>query len=149
MADSSRGDVKIAVPLKYLSNFWRSLEMPLISCKIYLELTWIENCVLPSAGRSATFIITDAKLHIPIVILSTKDNAKLAKQLNDGFKRSVYWNKYQTMPAKIINTKTNIEKKNLMHLFKVLKDYLLLPMMLRMIMELYRVTESVSFQEQR
>ena len=111
MADSSRGDVKIAVPLKYLSNFWRSLEMPLISCKIYLELTWIENCVLPSAGRSATFIITDAKLHIPIVILSTKDNAKLAKQLNDGFKRSVYWNKYQTMPAKIITTKTNIEKK--------------------------------------
>ena len=85
--------------------------MPLISCKIHLELTWIENCVLPSAGRSATFIITDAKLHIPIVTLSTKDNAKLAKQLSDGFKRSVYWNKYQTMPAKIINTKTTIEKK--------------------------------------
>ena len=41
------------VPLKYLSNFWRSLEMPLINCKVYLELNWIEDCILSSAGDSA------------------------------------------------------------------------------------------------
>ena len=83
-------DAKIVAPLKYLSNFWRSLEMPLINCKVYLELNWIEDCILSSAGDSAKFAITDAKLHVPIVTLSTKDSANLTKQLNEGFKRSVY-----------------------------------------------------------
>ena len=67
---------KIIVPLKYLSNFWRSLEMPLINCKIHLELNWIEECILSSAGDSA---LMDAKLHVPIVTLSTKDNVNLTK----------------------------------------------------------------------
>ena len=71
--NSSVKNTKIVVPLKYLSNFWRSLEMPLINCKIYLELNWIEDCILSSAGSSAKFKITDAKLHVPIVTLSTKD----------------------------------------------------------------------------
>ena len=93
---------KIVVPLKYLSNFWRSLEMPLINCKVYLELNWIEDCILSSAGNSAKFEITDAKLHVPIVTLSTKDSVNLTKQLNEGFKRSVYWNSYETMPGKVI-----------------------------------------------
>ena len=66
-------DAKIVVPLKYLSNFWRSLEMPLINCKVYLELNWIENCILSSAEDPAKFEITDAKLHVPVVTLSTKD----------------------------------------------------------------------------
>ena len=88
--NNSGKDAKIVVPLKYLSNFWRSLEMPLINCKVYLELNWIEDCILSSAGDSAKFAITDAKLHVPIVTLSTKDSANLAKQLNEGFKRSVY-----------------------------------------------------------
>ena len=48
-------DAKVVVPLKYLSNFWRSLEMPLINCKVYLELNWIEDCILSSAGNSAKF----------------------------------------------------------------------------------------------
>ena len=93
-------DAKIVVPLKYLSNFWRSLEMPLINCKVYLELNWIEDCILSSAGDSAKFAITDAKLHVPIVTLSTKDSANLTKQLSKGFKRSVHWNSYETRPAK-------------------------------------------------
>ena len=93
---------KIVVPLKYLSNFWRSLEMPSINCKVYLELNWIEDCILSSAGNSAKFEITDAKLHVPIVTLSTKDSVNLTKQLNEGFKRSVYWNSYETMPGKVI-----------------------------------------------
>ena len=58
-ANRKKENVKLAVPLKYLSNFWRSLEMPLINCKIELSLKWYENCILPSAGTAATFAITD------------------------------------------------------------------------------------------
>ena len=82
--------------------------MPLINCKAYLELNWIEDCILSSAGDSAKFAITDAKLHVPIVTLSTKDSANLTKQLNEGFKRSVYWNSYETKPAKVIEQGKNI-----------------------------------------
>ena len=60
---------KIVVPLKYLRNFWRSLEMPLINYKIHLELNWIKDCILSSVGDSAKFKIMDAKLHVPIVYL--------------------------------------------------------------------------------
>ena len=88
--NSSVKEAKIVVPLKYLSNFWRSLEMPLINCKVYLELNWIEDCILSSAGNTAKFAITDTKLYVPIVTLPTKDSSKLAKQLKEGFKRSVY-----------------------------------------------------------
>ena len=76
--------------------------MSLINCKVYLELNWIEDCILSSAGNSAKFEITDAKLHVPIVTLSTKDSANLTKQSNEGTKRSVYWNSYETEPAKVI-----------------------------------------------
>ena len=100
--NSSVKDAKIVVPLKYLSNFWRSLEMPLVNCKVYLEVSWIEDCILSSAGNSAKFEITDAKLHVPIVTLSTKDSVNLTKQLSEGFKRSVYWNNYQRKPVKVI-----------------------------------------------
>ena len=83
-------DAKIVAPLKYLSNLWRSLEMPLINCKVYLELNWIEDYILSSAGESVKSAIIDTKLCVPIVTLSTKDSANLTKQLNEGFKRSVY-----------------------------------------------------------
>ena len=105
--NSSVKDAKIVVPLKYLSNFWRSLEMPLINCKVHLELNWIEGCILSSAGDSVKFEITDAKLHVPIVTLSTKDSVNLTKQLSEGFKRSVYWNSYQTKPANVIEKGKN------------------------------------------
>ena len=105
---SSVKDAKLVVPLTYLSNFWRSLEMPLINCKVYFELNWMEDCILSSAWDAAKFVITDAKLHVPIVTLSTKDSANLTKQLNEGFKRSVYWNSYETKPAKIIEQGKNI-----------------------------------------
>ena len=81
--------------------------MPLINCKVHLELNWIEDCILSSAGDSAKFEITDAKLHVPIVTLSTKDSVNLTKQLSEGFKRSVYWNSYQTKPAKVIEKEQN------------------------------------------
>ena len=76
--------------------------MPLINYKVYLELNWIKDCILCSAGNFAKFAITDAKLHVLIVTLSTKDSANLTKQLNEGFKRSVYWNSYERKPAKVI-----------------------------------------------
>ena len=108
-------DIKIVVPLKFLSNFWRSSEMPLIKCKIHLELNWIEDCILSSVWNSAKFEITDARLHVPVVTLSTKDRksnktikVNLTKQLTEGFNRSVYWNSYQTKPAKVIEEGKNI-----------------------------------------
>ena len=84
--------------------------MPLINCKVFLKLNWIEDYILSSAGKTAKFAITDTKLHVPIVTLSTKDSANLAKQLNEGFKRSVYWNSYETKPTKVIEQGKNIYK---------------------------------------
>ena len=84
---TNRNGVKIVVPLKYLSNFWRSLEMPLINCNIELSLEWYAKCVLIIGSvTAATFAITDTKLYAPVVTLKTKDNAKLSKLLNEGFK---------------------------------------------------------------
>ena len=88
-ANGTQNGVKIAVPLKYLSNFWRSLEMPLINCKVELSLKWYERCLL-TAANTATFTITDAKLYVPIVTLSIENNSKLTKLLNKGFKRPIY-----------------------------------------------------------
>ena len=98
-------NAKIVAPLKYLSNFFRSLEMLLINCKIHLELNWNNDCVMYGAdtyaggdninNRETTFKITSTKLYAPAVTLSTKNNVNLAKQLNEGFKRSVYWNEYK------------------------------------------------------
>ena len=64
--------------------------MSFINCKVYLELNWNEDCILSSAGNTAKYAITDTKLHVPIVNLSTKDSANLAKQLKNRFERSVY-----------------------------------------------------------
>ena len=82
--------------------------MPLINCKIYVKLNWIEDCILSSAGDTAKFTITGTNLHVPIVTLSTEDSTNLAKQLNDGFNRCVYWNSYETKPAKVIEQGKNI-----------------------------------------
>ena len=87
--------MKIAVPLKYLSKFRRSLKMPLINCLIHLELNWTKDSVI-SAIADTTFKITNTKLYVPIITLSSKDNVKLVKLLEEGFKRPVYWNEYQT-----------------------------------------------------
>ena len=87
--NGTKNGVKIDVPLKYLSNFSRSLEMPLINSKVELSLKWFEKCLL-TLSTTATFKITDAKLYVPIVTLSIEDNAKLSKLLSKGFKRSIY-----------------------------------------------------------
>ena len=90
-------NVEIMVPLKYLSNFWRTLEMPLINCEIELILDWSANCVIIStnnANQVPTFTITETNLYVPVVTLSTQDNAKLLSQLKSSFKRTICWNKH-------------------------------------------------------
>ena len=82
------------VPLKYLSNFWRTLEMPLINSEINIILTWSSTCVITNSTGAGTFEITDTKLYVPVVTLSTKENAKLLQQLKSGFKGVINWNKY-------------------------------------------------------
>ena len=99
--DDGIKNVEIMVPLKYLTNIWRILEMLLINCEINLILTWSTNCVIVStnvANQNATFAITDTKLYVPVVTLSTQNNAKLLQQLRSGFKRVVMWNKYLSKP---------------------------------------------------
>ena len=89
-------DVEILVPLKYLSNFWRTLEMPLINCEAELILTWSKDCVITNSTGEGKFKITEAELYIPIVTLSTEDNAKLLPQLKSRFKRIINWNKNES-----------------------------------------------------
>ena len=99
LLENQVNNVKIAVPLKYISNFFRSLEMPLINCKISLELTWTKDCLLSNNagdGGDVSFKIKNTVLYVPIVTLSTKDNVSLTKQLNEGLKKSVYWNEYKS-----------------------------------------------------
>ena len=101
-ADGANGILKIAtiaVPLKYLSNFRRSLEMPLINCKVELKLKWTKYCVLSTAGadningnnddNNIIFTIKDTKLYVSVVTLSARDNQKLSKCLHKGLKKSV------------------------------------------------------------
>ena len=88
--------VKVVVPLKYLSNFFRSLEMPLIDCKIKLNLTWKKECVLSNQDGAAVFIINNTKMYVPVVTLSKEDNKDFIEQQNKGFQRSIYWNEYKT-----------------------------------------------------
>ena len=95
--DDGTKNVEIMAPLKYLSNFWRTLEMPLSNCEVNLILTWPSTCVLAAvddANQAATFEITDTRLYVPVVTLSTQENTKFLQQLKSGFKRVINWNKY-------------------------------------------------------
>ena len=95
-ADGNTKNVEIIVPLKYLSNFWRTLEIPLINCKVNLNLTSLKDCVITNSTGAGKFKIDDTKLYVPLVTLSTQDNAKLLQQLKTGFKRTFNWNKYHS-----------------------------------------------------
>ena len=88
-------------PLKYLSNFWRTLEMSLINYEVNLILTWSSTCVITNSTGAGTFEITDTKLYVPVVTLSTQENTKLLRQLKSGFKRVINWNKYLSKPESL------------------------------------------------
>ena len=96
--DDNEKDVEIMVPLKYLSNFWRTLEMPLINFEVNLILTWSSTCVITDSNGAGTFAITDTKLYVPVVTLSTQENTKFLQQLKSGFKRVINWNNYLSKP---------------------------------------------------
>ena len=88
--DNNVNNVKLVVPLKYVSSFFRSLEMPLVNCKFDLELTWHKDCMISSVNAAAdqvvSFMITNTKLSVPVVTLSTKYNNNLTKQLKKVLK---------------------------------------------------------------
>ena len=95
------------IPLIYLSNVWRTLEMPLINCESWLQLKWSRKCIIVAEtanNQNPGFQINDTKLYVPVVTLSTQENIKLLKQLESGFKRTFNWNKYL---AKTINQAQN------------------------------------------
>ena len=117
--------VELAIPLKYLGNFWRALNIPLISCEVFLELKWNKNCIITSLERrqvdsgppvvsdnaptGATLNITDSKLYVPVVTLSKDDEIKLLTNLKSGFKREIIWNKYRSqMITEAVNNNLNI-----------------------------------------
>ena len=105
--DNRTTNVEIMVPLKYLSNFWKTLELLLINCEITLDINWSGNYVIVAnneAAQATTFSITDAKLYVLVVTLSTQDIGKLLEQSKYGFKRTINGNKYQTkLTAERIN----------------------------------------------
>ena len=109
-ADGNAKVAEIIAPLKYLSNFWRTLEMLLINCEVNLILTWSKDSVITNSEGEAKLAITETKLYVPAVILSTQDNAKLLQRLKSGFKRIISWNKYQSCP------KTYAKNRYLNHL---------------------------------
>ena len=88
-------NAQTVVPLKCISSFFRSLEMPLINCKLLLELNWTKNSVMFNVATTTTFQITGTKLYAPVVTLSNKQSIRLTKQLSRGFKRSVFWSEYK------------------------------------------------------
>ena len=97
-ADPNRkiDNTKIVVPLKYVSSFFRSLEIPLINCKVHLELTWKKDCLMYTSAGDTKFQIQDTKLYVPVVTLSKNDNKDFIEQQSKGFKRSIYWNDYKS-----------------------------------------------------
>ena len=115
-------EVELAIPLKYLGNFWKALNIPLISCKVSLELKWDKNCIITSleqrdigggnrdnAPTGATLAINYCKLYVPAVTLSKDDEIKLLTNLKSGFKRQIIWNKYRSqMTTEAVNNNLNI-----------------------------------------
>ena len=115
-------EVELAIPLKYLGNFWRALNIPLISCEVSLELKLDKNCIITSleqrdnaggnrdnAPTGATLAINNCKLYVPAVTLSKDDEIKLLTNLKSGFKRDIILNKYRSqMTTEAINNNFNI-----------------------------------------
>ena len=108
--DGNTKDIEIIVSLKFLSNFWRTLEMSLFNCEVNRILTWSKDFVITSSEGEGKFTITETKLCVPVVTLSTQGNAKLLQQSKSGFKRTINWNKYES------NVQTFAQNRALNHL---------------------------------
>ena len=122
----TKKNLEIVVPLKHLSSFWRSLDMLLINCEVFLTLTWSHKCVLTdittqtaravqgdnpgrpaiNAVTTATFQMANTKSYVPVVTSSTENDKELLRQLGPGFKRTIEWNKYMSeMTNQTINNR--------------------------------------------
>ena len=101
--------IELAIPLKHLGNFWRALNILLISCEVSLELKWDKNCAVTSleqrdiggfsrnnAPTGATLEIKKGELYVPVVTLSKDNEIKLLANLKLGCKREIIWNKYRS-----------------------------------------------------
>ena len=114
-----KNETEVVIPLKHLSNFWRSLNIPLINCEVELILTWPKNSVLTDmtvdtdadpaivAPSGATFKIADTQLYVPVVTLSKENDTKILEQLQSGFKRTIKWNEYRSQMT-IQSNKNNL-----------------------------------------
>ena len=114
---NSRLDAEVVVPLKYLSNVWKFLNLPLINCETEIDLTWSRNCIMSGISRTAavagnpnafslvlamqatlttgaTFQMINAKVDGPVVILCINNNTKFLEHLKEGFRRTVFCNRY-------------------------------------------------------
>ena len=112
--NNNRLNAEVVVPLEHLSNFWRSFDLPLINCETELDFTSSKYCVISEISRTfrgfgdppmqkvatqtvgATFQINNAKIYVPVVTLSITDNIKFLEDIKQGFKRTIYWNKYRS-----------------------------------------------------
>ena len=118
-------EVELDIPLKYLGNFWRALNIPLISCEVSLKLKWDKNCIITSleerqvdagppvvrdnASTGGTLAINDCKLYAPAVTLSKDDEINLLTNLKSGFKIEIIWNKYRSqVTAEAVNNNLNL-----------------------------------------
>ena len=120
--ENGKKEIVFAIPLKHLGNFWKALNIPLISCEVFLELKWNKNCIITSqqvgvnldvgntaAPTGAILAINDCKLYVLVVTLSKDDEIKLLTNLKSGFKREIIWNKYRSqMTTEAINNNLNI-----------------------------------------
>ena len=122
--------------------------MPLINCKIKLNLAWKEECVLSTDAGNAVFIINDTKLYVPVVTLSKEDNKDFIEQQNKGFQRPIYWNGYKTKEQEEAGNNNATKYINLDPPFKLLIDFLLWHMIEKMLIELLEMEEeNIIYQE--
>ena len=112
-------EIMVSLKLFHLSNFWKTLQIPLFNCEVNIILTWSSSCVITKSTGTGTFAITDTKFtitdtkrYVPVVTLLTQDNAKLLQQLKPGFKRVINWNQHLSKPELLA------KNPNLNHLVK-------------------------------
>ena len=89
-------NAQIIVPLKYVSSFFSSSELPSINTKLYTQLNYTKYFIMSDNAEPSTFKITKTELYVPVVTLKIEDNNKLNKLLDSQFKRTVYWNQYKS-----------------------------------------------------
>ena len=118
-------NVEVTIPLKYLSNFWRFLDLPLINCEIELDLSGKKDCILTEQNndiKGVNFVIISSKLYVPVLTLSIIDKIKFLENIKQGFKRTTSWNTYRSTEPRSNNLDNLIHPtfRNINRLFVLL-----------------------------